>query len=294
MSNKIIKKEKLTENIFSFVLDAPKIARNSSPGQFIIIRINETSERIPLTIAASDKESGTIRIIFMVAGKTTMVLSELGNGDYIKDVLGPLGKKGEIEKFGNVVCIGGGVGIAPLLPITKALKEKGNNIISIIGARNKDFLILEKEMNLVSSQIHVCTDDGSKGYKGFVSEKLKEVILNKTGKDPYSKFDRIIVIGPSIMMKAVCDITAKFGIKTIASLNSVMIDGTGMCGTCRVEVGGKTKFACVDGPEFDGSLVNFDLLISRQNYYLKEEREAVQYFKKGHPDGKCRLDLINS
>ncbi|MDD5660076.1 MAG: sulfide/dihydroorotate dehydrogenase-like FAD/NAD-binding protein [Actinomycetota bacterium] len=289
MSNKIIRKEKLAENIFSFTLDAPQIAKNSNPGQFVIIRINETGERIPLTIAEADKADGTIRIISMSIGKTTMFLSGLNIGDAIKDLLGPLGQKSRIDKFGSVVCIGGGVGIAPLLPITKALKEKGNDTVSIIGARDKDSLILEKEMSLASNEIHICTDDGSKGYKGFVSKRLSELITKKDGKDPCYKFDRAIAIGPPIMMKAVCDVTAKFNIKTIVSLNSVMIDGTGMCGTCRVEVGGQTKFACVDGPEFDGFLVNFDLLIARQNYYLKEEREAVEYFTKEHPDGKCRL-----
>jgi len=290
MPNKIIKKEKLAENIFSFLLDAPQIAKNTNPGQFVIIRINEKGERIPLTIASSDKEAGMIRIIFMVAGKTTMVLSQLNEGDYIKDILGPLGKKSEIEKFGNVACVGGGVGIAPLLPITMALKEKTNNIISIIGARNKDYLILEREMSLASNEIHICTDDGSKGYKGFVSQKLSELISEKNIKDPYFKFDKIIIIGPPLMMKAVCAIASEFGIKTIVSLNSIMIDGTGMCGTCRVEIGGETKFACVDGPEFDGSLVNFDLLIARQNYYLKEEYVALAHFKEEHPDGKCRLE----
>jgi len=289
MPNKIIKKEKLTENIFSFILHAPQIAKNSSPGQFVIIRINETGERIPLTIAAADKTAGTINIISMAIGKTTMFLSQLNNGDFIEDLLGPLGEKSHIDKFGNVICIGGGVGIAPLLPITRALKEKENNIISIIGARNKDCLILEKEMSFASNEIHVCTDDGSKGYKGFVSGRILEIISEKIAGNPDFKFDRAIVIGPSLMMKAVCDITARFGIKTIVSLNSVMIDGTGMCGTCRVEVGNETKFACVDGPEFDGSLVNFDLLIARQNYYLEEEREAVRYFTEEHPDGKCRL-----
>ncbi|MCL6087661.1 MAG: sulfide/dihydroorotate dehydrogenase-like FAD/NAD-binding protein, partial [Actinobacteria bacterium] len=174
MKNTILEKEKLAENIFKFVLDAPQIAKKSHPGQFVIIRINKTGERIPLTIADSDKAKGSITIISMTVGKTTMVLSELNEGSFITDLLGPLGKKSEIEKFGNVICVGGGVGIAPLLPITRALKEAGNNVISVIGARSSNFLILEKEMNLASNEIHVCTDDGSKGYKGFVSGKLNQ------------------------------------------------------------------------------------------------------------------------
>ncbi|MCL4386010.1 MAG: sulfide/dihydroorotate dehydrogenase-like FAD/NAD-binding protein [Cyanobacteria bacterium] len=291
MTNKIIIKEKLAENIFRFVIEAPQIAKKSNPGQFVILRVNETGERIPLTIADTDKEKGYIYLISMVIGKTTMLLSELNEGDFIKDILGPLGKKSEIEKFGNVICVGGGVGIAPLLPITRALKNANNHVISIIGAKNKDLLILEKEMSMASNEIYICTDDGSKGYKGFVSGKLQEVILEKTLKNEGFKINRVIAIGPSVMMKAVCDATAKFNIKTIVSLNSIMIDGTGMCGTCRVEVGKETKFACVNGPEFDGSLVNFDLLISRQKYFNDEENTAVKEFLKEHHDGKCKLEL---
>jgi NAD(P)H-flavin reductase len=290
MANKIIKKEKLAENIFRFVLDAPQIAKNSKPGQFVIIRINETGERIPLTIAGADKKRGNISIISMTVGKTTMVLEGLSEGDFIEDLLGPLGKKSDIEKFGNVICVGGGVGIAPLLPITQALKNAGNNVISVIGAKSSKLLILEKEMSLASSEIYTCTDDGSKGYKGFVTGKLQEIILEKTGENQDFKIDRAIAIGPSVMMKAICEVTGKFNIKTIVSLNSTMIDGTGMCGTCRVEVGKETKFACVDGPEFDGSLVNFDLLISRQNYFREEEISAIEHFRKEHPDLRCKLE----
>lgn len=290
MANKIIKKEKLAENIFRFVLDAPQIAKNSKPGQFVIIRINETGERIPLTIAGADKKRGNISIISMTVGKTTMVLEGLSKGDFIEDLLGPLGKKSDIEKFGNVICVGGGVGIAPLLPITQALKNAGNNVISVIGAKSSKLLILEKEMSLASNEIYTCTDDGSKGYKGFVTGKLQEIILEKTGENQDFKIDRAIAIGPSVMMKAICEVTGKFNIKTVVSLNSTMIDGTGMCGTCRVEVGKETKFACVDGPEFDGSLVNFDLLISRQNYFREEEISAIEHFRKEHPDVRCKLE----
>lgn len=289
MNNTILKKEKLAENIFKFILHAPQIAKKCGPGQFVIIRINKTGERIPLTIADSDKEGGSITLISMTVGKTTLVLSKLNEGDFIADLLGPLGRKSEIKNFGNVLCVGGGVGIAPLLPITSALKSAGNNVVSVIGARSSIFLILEKEMSLASNEIHICTDDGSKGYKGFVSGKLEQVIEEKICGRADFKFDRAFAIGPSLMMKSVCDVTKKYNIKTIVSLNSIMVDGTGMCGTCRVEVGNETKFACVDGPEFDGHLVNFDLLIARQTYFCDEEKLAVEYFKKEHPDGNCRL-----
>jgi len=284
MEYKIIKKEKLAESIFRFVIKAPQIAKKAGAGQFVIIRINKNGERIPLTIADTDISKGYIHLISMVIGKTTMLLAELNEGDFIKDVLGPLGKKSEIDNFGVVTCVGGGVGIAPLLPIIKTLKNAGNYIISIIGAKNKNLLILENEISLVSDEFYICTDDGSKGYKGFVSGKLEELIFEKYSKHSSYKINRVVAIGPSIMMKSVCDITKKFDIKTIVSLNSIMIDGTGMCGTCRVEVGKETKFACVDGPEFDGSLVNFDLLISRQNYFKEEENIAINKFLNEH---KC-------
>lgn len=272
---KIIEKKVLAKNVNKFVIEAPLIAKKHKPGQFVVLRIDEKGERIPVTIADTDKLRGTITLIVQEVGKTTYKLGTLKEGDYIQDLIGPLGKEADIKKFGNVITIGGGVGTAIVYPETKALKEAGNYVISIIGFRNKELVILEEEMRKYSDELYVTTDDGSYGEKGFVSDRLKKLI--DTGK----KIDLVIAIGPAIMMKVVCDLTKDYGVKTIVSLNSIMLDATGMCGVCRVEIGGKTMFACVDGPEFDGHLVNFDLLIKRLNIYREEEKIALERFFRG-------------
>lgn len=272
---KIIEKKTLAKNVNKFVIDAPLIAKKHNPGQFVVLKIDEKGERIPVTIAETDKVKGTITLIVQEVGKTTYKLGTLKSGDYIQDLIGPLGKEAEIKNFGTVVTIGGGVGTAIVYPETKALKEVGNYVISIIGFRSKELVILEDEMRRYSDELYVTTDDGSYGEKGFVSDRLKKLI------DQGKKIDLLIAIGPAVMMKVVCDLTNEYGIKTIVSLNSIMLDATGMCGACRVEIGGKTMFACVDGPEFDGHLVNFDLLIKRLNTYREEERISLERFLKG-------------
>lgn len=272
---KIIEKKILAKNVNKFVIEAPLIAKKHKPGQFVVLKIDEKGERIPVTIADTDKLRGTITIIVQEVGKTTYKLGTLKEGDYVQDLIGPLGKEAEIKKFGNVITIGGGVGTAIVYPETKALKEAGNYVISIIGFRNKELVILEEEMRRYSDELYVTTDDGSYGEMGFVSDRLKKII--DTGK----KIDLVIAIGPAIMMKVVCDLTKDYGVKTIVSLNSIMLDATGMCGACRVEIGGKTMFACVDGPEFDGHLVNFDLLMKRLNTYREQEKIALERFFRG-------------
>jgi len=283
---KIVKKEKLAEDIERFYLKAPLIARKAKAGQFIVIRINEDGERIPLTIAGHNRSNGTINIVSERVGKTTALLSSLKKGDSIIDIVGPLGNASEIENFGRVICVGGGVGTAPIFPIARELKKTGNYVISIIGARRKDLLILKKEMENTSDELHICSDNGSIGYHGFVSGFLKEYLEeNLTGNaDKKKDITRVIAIGPAVMMSAVAEVTRPFNIKTIVSLNSIMVDGTGMCGACRIEVGGETKFVCVDGPEFDGHQVNFDLLLSRQKIYCDHEKECMSLYKH-----KCGL-----
>ena len=283
---RIVKKEKLVKDIDRFYLKAPLIARKVKAGQFVVIRINEDGERIPLTIADYNRSNGIINIVSMRVGKTTALLSSLKEGDSIMDVVGPLGNASEIENFGRVICVGGGVGVAPIFPIARELKKIGNYVISIIGARSKDLLILKEEMEDISDELHICSDDGSIGYHGFVSDFLKEYLeKNLTGNaDKRKDIARVIAIGPALMMAAVTRVTEPFNIKTIVSLNSIMVDGTGMCGACRVEVGGKTKFVCVDGPEFDGHQVNFDLLLSRQKTYCEHEKECMDLYKH-----KCGL-----
>ncbi|MGM0366799.1 MAG: sulfide/dihydroorotate dehydrogenase-like FAD/NAD-binding protein [Actinomycetota bacterium] len=272
---KIIKKEKLTEDIDRFEIEVPLIAGKACPGQFVIIRVSEQGERIPLTVADYNREAGLISLVSMRVGKTTDMLSSLNTGDSLADVVGPLGKPSEIEKFGNVVCVGGGVGIAPIMPIARALKDAGNYVVSIIGAKTSEALILENQMKEISDQLHICTDDGSRGFKGFVSEFLDQYI--KQGK---LSIDRVIAIGPAPMMAAVSEVTRPYKIKTIVSLNSIMVDGTGMCGACRVEVGKKTRFVCVDGPEFDGHEVDFGLLFARQKIYCDEEKASHDLHKQ--------------
>ncbi len=282
-NNIVIKKEKLAEKIIAIEVYNSQIAKNAKAGQFVILKIGSKGERIPLTITDTDRQNKVVTLVSMTIGKTTALLEDIQKGEKLTDLLGPLGKPSEIKKFGHVVCIGGGLGIAPVFHILKEIKNAGNITTTIIGARNKELLIFEKKLKQYSDNFFVCTDDGSKGFKGFVSVKLKELIKASTDKN-YDLPDRIIAIGPTLMMKSVCDVTKEFGIKTIVSLNSIMIDGTGMCGTCRVEVDGQTKFACVDGPEFDGHLVNFDLLLARQKYFCEEEQLSMKKYmdeKKG-------------
>jgi len=266
----IVEKKVLSENVKLMKIKALLVAKKAKAGQFIILRIDETGERIPLTIADFDKKKGTITIIFMEVGKTTKKLGTLNVGDSIINFAGPLGVPSEVKKYGTVVMIGGGVGIAPLYPVVKALKEEKNHVISILGARNKSLLMLEKEIDAVSDELFIATDDGSKGHKGFVSDVLQKLINEKP------RIDMVMAIGPVIMMKVVADLTKKYDIKTLVSLNPIMVDGTGMCGGCRVSVGGETKFACVDGPEFDGHLVDFKNLMLRNRRFVKEEEHACK------------------
>lgn len=264
----IIEKQVLSETVKLMKIKAPLVAKKALAGQFIILRIDENGERIPLTIADYDRKKGTVTVIFMEVGKTTRQLGTLKVGDKLLNFAGPLGQASEIEKYGTVVCIGGGVGIAPLYPIVRELKQAGNYVISILGARNEKLLMLEKEIDEFSDELHICTDDGSKGQKGFVSDVLQKLIDDK------KKIDIVWAIGPVIMMKVVANLTKKYEIKTLVSLNPIMVDGTGMCGGCRVSVGGETKFACVDGPEFDGHLVDFDNLMLRNRRFICEEEES--------------------
>jgi ferredoxin--NADP+ reductase len=270
---KIVKKDQLAANMKRFELEAPLIANKYRAGQFIVLRIDEKGERIPLTVADCDRKTGTITLVFQEVGKTTLQLGKMNKGDCILDVVGPLGNPSEIERFGTVICIGGGTGIACIYPIAKELKKKGNRIISIIGARTKELLIYENELREVSDELIVTTDDGSYGMKGVVTDPLKEIVKKE-------KIDRVVAIGPPIMMMFVCKTTKIYGIKTIVSLNPIMVDATGMCGACRVSVGGKTRFGCVDGPEFDGHEVDFELLMARLNQYKEEEKIALDNYKR--------------
>jgi ferredoxin--NADP+ reductase len=271
---KIIEKKEVGQNTKLMTIQAPKVAKNAQPGQFIILRIDENGERIPLTIADFDKRKGTITIIFLEVGKTTRQLGRLNIGDSILNFVGPLGMPSDIRKYGTVVCIGGGVGIAPLYPIVKAMKKKGNYVISILGARNKSLVLLEEEIKAFSDEIYITTDDGSKGHKGFVSDILQQLV------DKNLSIDLVMAIGPVIMMKVVSTLTKKYGIRTLVSLNPIMVDGTGMCGGCRVSIGDQIKFACVDGPEFDGHLVDFENLMLRNNRFTSQEKEACKCFEK--------------
>ena len=282
MPHKIVSKKKLSENIFTADIEATLIARARKPGQFVIISIsNEYSERIPLTIADADSEKGTIRLIWQRVGKTTAELADMQAGEKIANVVGPLGKPTHIENFGTVVCVCGGIGSAPLLPIAKALKKAGNKISTILGARSKELLILEDEFASVSDELIITTDDGSAGRKALVTEPLKEICQRD------KKPDIVFAIGPTIMMKFCCEVTKQFNIPTQVSLNTIMVDGTGMCGGCRVEVDGQPKFVCVDGPEFDGHKVNFDLMMKRLDAYKQQEQKAHNQYKKH----RCEIGL---
>ena len=273
--NKILHKEHFSEKVFKLVVEAPLIARSRKAGHFVIVRVGEKGERMPLTIAEADPVAGTITLVVQEVGLSSTRLCELNEGDYITDVVGPLGQATHIEKFGTVVCAGGGVGVAPMLPIVQALKAAGNRVITVLAGRTKELIILEKEMRASSDEVIIMTDDGSYGQKGLVTNGVEQVILRE-------KVDKCFAIGPAIMMKFVCLLTKKYDIPTDVSLNTIMVDGTGMCGACRITVGGKTKFVCVDGPEFDGHQVDFDEMLKRMGAFKPYEQEEMH--KLEHPD----------
>ena len=273
--NKILHKEHFSEKVFKLVVEAPLIARSRKAGHFVIVRVGEKGERMPLTIAEADPVAGTITLVVQEVGLSSTRLCELEEGDYITDVVGPLGQATHIERFGTVVCAGGGVGVAPMLPIVQALKAAGNRVITVLAGRTKELIILEKEMRASSDEVIIMTDDGSYGQKGLVTQGVEQVILRE-------KVDKCFAIGPAIMMKFVCLLTKKYDIPTDVSLNTIMVDGTGMCGACRITVGGKTKFVCVDGPEFDGHQVDFDEMLKRMGAFKPYEQEEMH--KLDHPD----------
>ena len=270
---KILLRQDLVPNIHLFKVAAPAVARKAQPGQFIVVRIDEKGERIPLTVADWDRDEGSVTIIFMEVGATTRRMAQLNTGDSLANFVGPLGLPTHVEKFGTVVCVAGGFAVAPIMPIARALKQAGNRVISILGARNKDLLFWEDELRNASSQLTVVTDDGSYGSKGLVTEPLKDLLAGG------EKIDRVIAIGPSVMMKFCAKTTEPFGVKTVVSLNPIMVDGTGMCGCCRVSVEGTTRFACVDGPDFNGHQVDWDLLMARQRAYFDEEKQALEQWQ---------------
>ena len=278
---KIVKKKVLNPTVSQIVVEAPYIAKKAEPGQFIILRIDEQGERIPFTIADFDREAGTVTVIFQIVGMTTERLNELNEGDYLLDFVGPLGVASHFDGVKSAAVIGGGLGTAIAYPQAKKLNAMGVRVDMINGFRNSDLVIIEDECKAACTNLYTMTDDGSNGNKGFVTAKLEELIKNG------EKYDVVIAIGPLVMMRAVCELTKKYGIKTIVSMNSVMIDGTGMCGGCRITVGGETKFACVDGPEFDGHLVDFDQAIRRSKMFAKSEKES----REAH---RCRLEGMNN
>lgn len=269
MAFKIVSKTILSEKVFQIEVHAPQIAKNRKAGHFVILRLAENGERIPLTIVASNIETGTITLIAQIVGTSSYRLSLLNVGDEILDVLGPLGNPTEISNYGTVICAGGGVGIAPLLPIAQALKNAGNNIISVLAARSKELIILEDEMRKTSDEVIITTDDGSYGSKGLITEAIENVIKSR-------KVDHAVIIGPAIMMKFASQLTLANNIPTTVSLNTLMLDGTGMCGACRCSINNENKFVCVDGPEFDAALVNFDEILLRLKSYKKQETESYQ------------------
>jgi len=268
--NEIVKKRTLAPSTKLYVVKAPLVAAKAQPGQFIIVRISQDGERIPLTIADYDAGEGTLTIVFQEVGKTTKALGLLEEGDRLLDVVGPLGVPAELPASGRVLCVGGGVGVAPIYPKAKAMHRKGVEVVSIIAARTQELIILEDEMKAVSSELYIATDDGSRGYHGFANGLVKKLL------DEGRHFDEIIAVGPMLMMKACVETTRPYGVKTWVSLNPIMVDGTGMCGACRVTVGGETKFCCVDGPMFDGHQVDFDEAIRRSRMYLDQERSALE------------------
>lgn len=266
--NKIINKEFLSENVVELEVEAPLIAKSRKAGHFVIVKVGKYGERIPLTIASADKEKGTITLVIQRVGNSSQKICALNEGEYITDLVGPLGQATHIEKFGTVVCACGGVGTAPMLPIVEAMKKAGNRVITVQAARTKNLIILEKEMKEFSDEMVIMTDDGSYGKKGLVTDGVENVVQKE-------KIDLCVTIGPAVMMKFVSKLTKKYNIPTIASLNTIMVDGTGMCGACRVTVGGKTKFVCVDGPEFDAHQVNFDEMLMRLSAYKELEQQSV-------------------
>ena len=279
---KIVLKETLGQNVKSFWLEAPEVAKNAKAGQFVMLRIDEEGERIPLTVAGTDRGKGLVRVIFQEAGKTTVKLGTLNAGDSVKDFVGPLGHPTEIKKYGAVAAVAGGVGTAEVLPVIAALKKAGNRVIAVVGARNKDLIILEKELKEVCDELLFATDDGSCGTKGLVTDVLKNVMGRENVNIVYA-------IGPVPMMRAVANLTKEKNIKTLVSLNPIMVDGTGMCGACRVTVDGKTRFACVEGPEFDAHKVNWDELISRLSLFRDLEKVSLNNFEH-NPECKCRKE----
>lgn len=279
---KILASETIAPNSRLFRIAAPQVAKKALPGQYVVIRINEHGERIPLTMADSDPIEGSITLIVQEVGKTTRELGTCVAGQELRDLLGPLGMPSEIESFGTVVCLGGGFGVAAMYPIARALKKAGNKVISIIGARNQDLLLWEDRTREVSDELHITTDDGSRGRKGFVSDVLQDML--KAG----DKIDRVIAIGPVPMMRAVAKTTEPYGVKTIVSLNPIMLDATGLCGVCRVTIAGKAKFACVDGPEFDAHSVDWAELMSRLTVYVPEEKAALERYEHRCEDCRCQ------
>lgn len=275
---RIVEKRDFTPTIKLFRVEAPLIAEKAEPGHFVIVRIDERGERIPLTIADYDKEEGTITLVVQEIGKTTCKLGSMKEGELLKDVVGPLGIPVPIEKVGTVVCVAGGLGVAPIYPKARALAEAGNRVISLIGARSKSDLFFTEEMESISEYVRYSTDDGSFGHHGFVTDLLKDIINTET-------IDEVIAVGPVPMMKAACAITKERSISTIVSLNAIMVDGTGMCGSCRVTVGGEVKFSCVDGPAFDGHQVDFDELMMRNRRFLEKEKIAMEAYH--HEEGHC-------
>jgi ferredoxin--NADP+ reductase len=268
----ILEKRTLASKIHQFKFLTPRLVKKALPGQFVILRANEQAERIPMSIAGLDKEKGILTIVVLEVGKSTAQLGTLETGDYVLDLFGPLGQPTEMGNFGTVACVGGGIGIAPLYPLIEGFKSYGNKVITIIGARNKNLLIKEKELGSVSDEIICTTDDGSYGLKGFVTDALSKVLERE-------KVGLVMGVGPVVMMKAISDLTKKQGVKTIVSLNPIMVDGTGMCGGCRVVIDGKNKFACVDGPDFDAHQVDFENLMMRQKAYLVEERRSYEEYQ---------------
>lgn len=283
--NKIVKKEQLSAKVFKFIVEAPLIARSRKAGHFVIVRVGEKGERMPLTIADSDLKTGTITLVVQEVGLSSTRLCELNEGDYITDVVGPLGQATHIENFGTVVCAGGGVGVAPMLPIVCALKAAGNRVITVLAARTRELIILEDEMRASSDEVVIMTDDGSYGQKGLVTAGIESIIKRET-------VNKCFAIGPAIMMKFVCDLTRKYGISTDVSLNTIMVDGTGMCGACRITVGGKTRFVCVDGPEFDGHQVDFDEMLKRMGAFRDVEKKEIE--KLEHTSAEIQTSMLEN
>ena len=273
---KILDTEDLAPGTHTLKIEAPAVARKAQAGQFVMLRVDEKGERIPLTIADWDKQEGSVTLVFATVGTTTSKLARLKTGDSILNFVGPLGLPSQIQNYGTVVCVAGGVGAAPITPIARAMKQAGNKVITILGARNKDLLFYVDKLTMASSKLIITTDDGSYGRKGLVTEPLKELLESQ-------KIDLAVIIGPGIMMKFGAKTTEPFKVKTVVSLNPIMVEGTGMCGCCRVSIGGVTKFACIDGPEFDGHQVDWDLLMFRQRFYLPEEKLSFDEWKAKHP-----------